>query len=130
MLTRRSKFRVLGLLFLAGAIGLCTSAWGAVKAGKANPPANEPYRLLCEAYLDGKWDELEKTLGKDPPGLTSYQRIELAAIRKAVAEGRPDWWQTCKANFGGKFSPVVWGKAARGHLRPRQRAKCANELDQ
>ncbi len=109
MLTRRSKFLVLGLLFLTAAIGWGTSAWGAVKA-KASPPANEPYRLLCEAYLDGKWDELEKNLGKDPPGLTSYQRIELAAIRRAVAEGRPDWWQTCKANFGGTFNPVVWGK--------------------
>jgi hypothetical protein len=115
MLTRRSALIVVGVLLLAG-----TAAWAAAKTAKPKPdPANDPYKLLCDAYLDGKWEDVEKTLAAKilPPSLRQHG-AEVTAIRTTVTECRPGWWETCKANFGGKFSPVVWGQTLDATFAP------------
>jgi hypothetical protein len=97
---------------------LRTTAWAAARQGRSNadskddPQSAGPFQRLCKAYLDGTWTDLEKDLqaGKEPPGLTAEQRLELAAMRSALAEGRPAWWQSCKAGLGGQIHPVVWGR--------------------
>ena len=96
---------------------LQTTAWAAGRPAKSKgkddaQTAGDPFQRICKAYLDGTWDDLEKDLqpGKEPPGLTTEQREQLAAIRKAVAECRPAaWWQSCKANAKVPIHPVVWG---------------------
>lgn len=117
MWTRRSAAIFVGSLAL-----VCTTAWAAKPANtkantKATPKADaavssDPYQRLCDAYLNGKWEDLEKGLrgGKDPAGLSADQRTELAAIRRAVTEGRPAWWQSCKAGNKGAIHPMVWGR--------------------
>jgi hypothetical protein len=93
-----------------------TTAWAGGKSSKSKsgdaPTPGDPYQRLCKAYMDGTWDDLEKDLkpGKEPPGLTAEQRVELAAIRAAFAECRPAWWQSCKAKLAGQIHPVVWGR--------------------
>ena len=108
--------------WILAAIAIAATAMPAARA--ANGPAKSkarakdddktagnPYQRLCKAYLDGDWENLDKELqpGKEPPGLTTEQRDELAAMRKAVAECRPAWWQSCKANAKVPIHPVVWG---------------------
>jgi hypothetical protein len=96
-----------------------SAAWAAGKSAKSKAEAkddaqtsSDPYQRLCKAYLDGKWDDLEKDLkpGKEPPGWTAEQRVEAAAMRAALAECRPAWWQSCKAGLKGQIHPVVWGR--------------------
>ncbi len=112
----------IGLILAALAIGAVTvpvAAWAArpakSKAGSKEdaPAAGDLYGPLCKAYLDGAWENLENDLkpGNEPPGLTAPQREELAAVRKAVAECRPAWWQTCKAASAKvQIHPTVWGR--------------------
>ncbi len=97
--------------------GVQTTAWAAGRAAKSKgaddaKASSDSFQRICKAYLDGAWEDLEKDLqpGKDPPGLATEQREELEAIRKAVAECRPAWWQSCKANAKGPIHPVVWGR--------------------
>jgi hypothetical protein len=112
MLARRTAG--LAAIFVAAAVG---HAWA---AGPAKPkttvpdggPSNDAFRRICDDYLNGKWQDLEPALrvGNTPAGLDAEQRGELAAIRKAVGEGRPAWWQPCKDGRGGPFRAVVWGR--------------------
>ena len=113
MLTfHNSKFAVVLLALVAA------NAWAAVgekpKTRDAEMAASsDQYQRICDDYLSGNWQDLEPALrnGKALAGLSAEQRAELAAIRKAVGEGRPPWWQMCKAGRRGPLRPVVWGRA-------------------
>ena len=108
--------------WILAAVGLAAPTMGTTACAADRPAkskakddaraAGDPYQRICKAYLDGTWEDLEKDLqpGKEPPGLTTDQREELEAIRKAVAECRPAWWQSCKANLKTPIHPVVWGR--------------------
>ena len=83
-------------------------------------PSDDSYQRICDDYLSGNWQDLEPLLrnGKALAGLSAEQRAELAAIRKAVTEGRPPWWQACKAGRRGPLCAVVWGRALDMRFEP------------
>jgi hypothetical protein len=111
MLTfRNAEFAVIFVALVAA---------GASAAGQEKPkrsekeaaPSSDSFQRICDDYLSGNWQDLAPALrnNKALAGLSSEQRAELAAIRTAVSEGRPAWWQVCKAGHRGPLRPVVWG---------------------
>jgi hypothetical protein len=86
---------------------------GAVRAGSAEPQQSDSYRRIVEAYLDGKWDELDLALlsaADRIAALSAAQQDDMAYIRAAREECHPPWWNLCKAEKKVQFRPNVWGK--------------------
>jgi hypothetical protein len=112
MLTSRStEFAVVVLALVAASAGAVERD----KPKNGNDEAvhsSDPFQLICDDYLSGKWLNLDPALrnSKALAKLSAEQRAELAVIRKAVGEGRPAWWQACKAGRRGPLRAVVWGR--------------------
>ncbi len=86
---------------------------GAIRADAAEPQEGDIYRRIVQAYLDGKWDELDLVLlaaaDRIAP-LPAAQQDDVAYIRAAREECHPPWWNLCKAGNKVAFRPNVWGK--------------------
>ena len=77
------------------------------------PQTNGLYQQIVDAYLDGKWDEVELGLLAPPEKFATLNARELediAYIRLAREECHPPWWNLCKVGQKVQFRPVVWGK--------------------
>ena len=77
------------------------------------PQATSLYQQIVDAYLDGKWDEVELGLLAPPEklaALNAREREDIAYIRLAREECHPPWWNLCKGGQKVQFRPVVWGK--------------------
>ncbi len=112
MLTHRAAMMVVVFLAVAGTrAGAAGPAKPKAAAAEA-APSSDLFQRISDDYLNGKWNELEEELRDSKPaaGLDAEQRAELAAIRKAVGEGRPAWWQACKEGRKGPFRAAVWGR--------------------
>lgn len=107
----RSRLRPLGtLIFLLwfGPLAACPP-----DADADEPQAAGLYQQIVDAYLDGKWDEVELGLLAPPEKLAALNARELediAYIRLAREECHPPWWNLCKGGQKVQFRPVVWGK--------------------
>jgi hypothetical protein len=86
------------------------------------------YERISAAYLDGHWDELATFLKGSPrqlAGLGADQRADIAAMRRVLAECRPEWWEMCKAggqvgihaNLFGRPLDTVFDPAGKGGTR-------------
>jgi hypothetical protein len=74
-------------------------------AAKATAAGQALYQQISAAYLDGRWDELPKLLKGSPremAALEAGQRADVTALRRVLAECRPEWWEMTKR--GGKVS--------------------------
>src|SRR5436305_918341 len=99
---------------LAALIAVIGTAACAISHAAADEPAGELlYRRIVEAYLDGKWDEVESGLLSPAEKLAAFdarQQDDLAAIRQARDECHPSWWHLCKQGQKVQFRPTIWGK--------------------
>jgi hypothetical protein len=95
-------------LFAAGAM----SCLAAIRPAAAESDAGDVYRQIVQAYLDGKWDELDLALlaaADRLAALPATQQDDVAYIRAAREECHPPWWNLCKAGNKVSFRPNVWG---------------------
>lgn len=102
----------IGMLMLSLAAMAASAPAAAPKAEPSAARAGDFHARLLSAYMDGKWDELDKALAARPAelaGLTAEQRADVAYVRQAMAEARPPWWKLCKAGQKTSFQPTVWG---------------------
>ncbi|HEV3418424.1 MAG TPA: hypothetical protein VG056_16485 [Pirellulales bacterium] len=93
---------------LFGQLAACQSL-----ASADEPQATGLYHQIVTAYLNGKWDEVDRGLLAPPEQLASLNARELediAYIRAALAECHPPWWNLCKKGQKVLFRPVVWSK--------------------
>ena len=103
------------VVFAATGLMLCTL----VRAGPTTRPdsaaaarqAQEYYRNVERAYMEGRWKELSAALrvsGRYNARLTRQQRANLAYIRRTAAEFRPPWWQATKSTSNRSFRAQIW----------------------
>jgi hypothetical protein len=110
-IANRTRLRTLGtVIFLLG-FGPLAAYPPVVHADE--PQATGLYQQIVDAYLDGKWDEVERGLLAPPEklaALNAREREDIAYIRLAREECHPPWWNLCKSGQKVQFRPVVWGK--------------------
>ncbi len=93
-------------------------AWAAAAPAQTPltaPTAAEPFQRLQEAYLGGRWDEVERMFmssGRELRAIPASEQPKVSYMRQSLAEGRPAWWKRCKAGEKFTFAPMVWGHAA------------------
>ena len=104
------RFSRFAIWRLVASVLLCV---GAIRADAAEPQEGDFYRRIVQAYLDGKWDELDLALlsaADRIAALPAAQQDDVAYIRSAREECHPPWWNLCKAGNKVSFRPNVWGK--------------------
>jgi hypothetical protein len=77
------------------------------------PASGEPYHRLLDAYMGGKWDEVERMFsgsGRELQAIPVSERPKVNYMRESLAEGRPPWWRRSKAGEKFEFAPNVWGR--------------------
>jgi len=107
-----SGHNVAGLLFLLLAFA---------NAVHAQAPPVDPYPQLTDAYLEGKWDDLETMFATPTPELQAVpatKQPELIYIRHTLSECRPPWWKRCKAGEKFAFTQDVLGHSVRATFDP------------
>jgi hypothetical protein len=78
-----------------------------------NAPASPLLTEVITAYMDGRFEALDKLLNekaKDIGALPANEQNDITAIRQAVKDGRPDWWATTKAGTKGPLKISIWGR--------------------
>jgi hypothetical protein len=96
--------------FVVAFIAWCAASQSGLRAQSSE---TEFYRRIVDAYLDGKWDELDLALlaaSDRIAALPAAQQEDVAYIRAAREECHPPWWNLCKAGHKVAFRPNVWGK--------------------
>ena len=99
--------RAVGLLiYLAAASVLLAQATPVLPA--------DPLQRLVDAYLAGRWDEVEvmlKGAATEWRNIPSSDQAKVNYIRQSLSECRPDWWKRCAAGEKFSFTPTVWDRA-------------------
>ena len=78
------------------------------------PSPGEPFQRLLDAYVGGKWDEVEGMFaasGRELQAIPLSQQPKVNYMRQSLSECRPEWWKRCKAGEKFAFAPNVWGRA-------------------
>lgn len=71
----------------------------------------ELYGRIVAAYMDGRWDDLEKALRTPTAArLPRDQQADVTYIRRTLVECRPPWWTACKNGQKVNLDPVVGGR--------------------
>ena len=99
--------------FLLVLVGAAAAAAEKEKSAPAESKGEELLARITAAYMDGNWEELDKALSARPAEmarLTRTQRADVDYVRQALAECRPPWWNTLKADKKASFQPVIWGR--------------------
>jgi len=107
-------------MLLAALAGAAAGAQ-AEKPAPADVKGDDLYARVASAYMDGRWDDLAKALAAKPAemaALSKAQRADVDYVRQAMAECRPDWWNSLKAGKKATFTANVWGHAADGVCDP------------
>jgi len=90
-------------------------------AGAQTPAPVDAYQRLADAYLDGKWDEVEEMFAapsRELQAAAGAHQAELTYIRRTLTEGRPAWWKRCKAGEKVPLNQSVWGRTLRATFDP------------
>ena len=85
------------------------------------PTPGEPFHRLLNAYLGGKWDEVEDMFtgsGRELQAVPQSEQPKVNYMRQSLSECRPGWWKRCKAGEKFAFSPNVWGRAVPATFDP------------
>ena len=99
-------------------------AFGTAIAAQTPPVAPTPgdsFHHLLDAYLDGKWDEVEGMFtgsGRELQAIPLSEQPKVNYMRQTLAECRPEWWKRCKAAERFAFAPNVWGRAVKATFDP------------
>src|SRR4051794_2547947 len=104
---RATAISLRALAYLAILFASAASTWAAESS------ADELYRRIVDAYLDGRWGDVEAGLLSSPDklaALNARQQDDLAEIHKARDECHPLWWESCKQGKKVAFRPTLWGK--------------------
>jgi hypothetical protein len=99
----------------------CAAAYGADSTNGNGSKGGDLYQRISQAYLDGKWDDLDKELGvssKEVESLTAAQQADVAYISKVLAECRQPWWKQCKKGKRVEIHPVIWGRSQQFWFEP------------
>jgi len=92
--------------------GLCLLV-GVPPASARAADADGLYARIADAYMTGKFDELDTALGgaaKQMDRFTDEQKADVVYVREALAECRPSWWAACKQGKQARIRQEVWGK--------------------
>lgn len=68
---------------------------------------------LVGLYMAGNWDELAKELSANAAQLkhlTGQQQIDAAYLKQALIDGRPQWWNACKAEKQTPIRASIFGQ--------------------
>ena len=99
--------------FLLVLVGAAAAAAEKEKSAPAESKGEELLARITAAYMDGNWEELDKALAARPAEmarLTRTQRADVDYVRQALAECRPPWWNTLKADKKASFQVQTWGR--------------------
>lgn len=97
---------------------------GTIVLAQTPSPAStpsEPFQRLTDAYLAGKWDEVEgmfASLRRELQAVPQSEQPKVNYMRQSFSECRPEWWKRCKAGEKFAFSPNVWGRAVQATFDP------------
>ena len=78
--------------------------------------AGDLYSSITDAYMTGKFDDLEGALdraAKRMKDFTAAQKTDILYVRKTIAECRPKWWDACKAGKRTVIAQAIWGETVR-----------------
>jgi len=109
---------------LVGVFVACVSAGLAADAKNeqaATAEAQNCYEQLVDTYLHFEakaWDAACKASLKYTGSFTAQQRSDVAYMRKAALEYRPDWWKNTKSSTSVSFPAVIWGKTITANYMP------------
>ncbi len=111
----KTAWRVATMAVLAGAaLAGAARTRGAGAASSPQGAGEEFYTRVSKAFLDDKAEEAARDLEANGPliaGLPAAQKADVGYIREAIAEGRPAWWNDCKAGKKTLLKPLVlWGR--------------------
>ena len=96
-------------------------------AGGADPQAakkaaaTKVYEQAAAAYMDGKWDDLTKSLKTLYPHmryLSREQRQNTSYIRKRAKGFRPKWWRDTKSPSRVSFKARIWNRNLTANYAP------------
>jgi hypothetical protein len=91
------------------------------QAPPAAPDSADPFHRLLDAYLDGKWDEVETMFAapaREVQSIPAAEQPKVNYMRQTLSDGRPTWWKRCQAGEKFAFSPNVWGRAVKATFDP------------
>ena len=85
------------------------------------PTPGEPFQRLLDAYMGGRWDEVEGMFaapGRELQAIPQSEQPKVNYMRQTFSECRPEWWKRSKAGEKFAFSPNVWGRAVPATFDP------------
>jgi hypothetical protein len=91
---------------------------------KSTGPASALFTEVVTPYMEGKWDALDKLMKekvRELGQLSTEEQAGIAAIRLAVKEGRPEWWEKTRTGTKGQIMPVLWGRKIPVMFDPKTR---------
>lgn len=100
---------------------LCLSApWAPAPARAAD--AGDLHARITDAYMSGKFDDLDQALGeasKRTAVLTPEQKADVKYVREALTECRPAWWAQCKQGKPVRIRQEVLGQRLEAFYDPK-----------
>lgn len=109
---------------IVGVLVACVSTCLAAEAKNeqaATAEAQSCYEQMVDTYLhfDVKaWDTACKASLKFTGSFTAQQKADIAYMRRAAQEYRPDWWKSTKSSTSVSFPVTIWGKTFTANYRP------------
>jgi hypothetical protein len=111
---------------IVGVFVACVSTCLAAEAKNeqaATAEAQSCYEQVVDSYLHFEakaWDAACKASLKFTGSFTAQQKADIAYMRRAAQEYRPDWWKCTKSSTSVSFPATIWGKTFTANYRPSE----------